>query len=384
MSNDLLKDIESFCAELRPIENEYYLKSEYNKDLIPLAKKYDLLGIFVDKDFGGRQVGLEQHIEAIRRIGREGSSVATFFGAHSSLSQSVLQKFGNDHIKENYLKPSTSGDKILAFALTEESAGSNPLEIKTSFKEDGDNYVIKGSKFMITNSGIADAIIIFALSEKDGKLSAFVIDAKDSSVVHKDLKEKMGAPTCNMGSFGMKDLKIPKENLLGGIGDGWIVAKYSQLNGRLDLSACSVGIMEDCLDEVIEYSKKRIQFGKEIAKHQIIQNYIADIQIAIESSLAMVEKAAKVKDEYDKKPDDLDLFKRADDIITKTKIYTSKKASEVADLAVQIFGGRGWSFWYRPGRHYADVRVHRIFEGAEEVLKLKIASDLLGKEYKAF
>jgi alkylation response protein AidB-like acyl-CoA dehydrogenase len=177
---------------------------------------------------------------------------------------------------------------------------------------------------------------------------------------------------------------VPAENLLGEEGNGFRIAMWSLVTGRLSVAAGCLGVIEDCLAEVLHYAKERHQHGKSIAKHQLVQDHIARIEMCRLTTDAVVMLAAQAKDACDAVPGDQDLRSKADLLAAQAKYQASNAAWEAADRAVQVFGGRGWSTLYRPGRHINDVRVCRIYEGTDEIIKLKIASALLGKGYEAF
>ncbi len=379
----ILEDVNNFCNKLRPIEDVCYLEHRYNDQTIPLAREFNILGMPVPKEFDGRGADDLTYIKAVERIGMEGSGVRTLFTVQSSLVQKTLMKFGSDEQKEQYLKPSATGKKIFAFALTEPDAGSNPLELKMSFRSDKDYYILNGTKYLISNSTIADAIIVFAKDGK-GRISAFIIDTDREGIEREELVSKMGTPTIDTGMFELKDYKVPKSNIIGREGDGWMIAKEALIEGRLGVAAGSVGSIRDCLIEAVRYSKERMQYGKPIAKHQLIQEHIANIKLHLSSAKMMVMRAVMLKERWNKHPEDRELMERADLAVAEAKLFCTNAAYDAADRAVQIFGGRGWSFLYRPARHLVDNRVCRIYEGTDEIMKLKIASSILGREYKAY
>jgi len=382
MDKKLSDDVEKFCQEIRPIEDMCYLDHRFNDKVVPLAQKYNLLGLPVERKFGGRGVDNYTFMKAMERISQEGSGMRTFFSVHSSLGQKLLQRFGSEDLKKRYLPDSVTGKCILAFALTEPEAGSDPLSLQMSYVKKGKGYILNGVKYLISNAGIAHAIIVFAKG-KNKKISAFVIDTDKEGIEREDLLAKMGMFSANTGMFELTDFFVPEENLLGKLDDGWTVAKYGLMCGRLSVAAGCVGVIIDCLNESITFAKERVQHKKLIGKHQLIQDHLARIKIHLESSRLMVERAGTLLDEYDNKPTK-DNYLIADNALAEAKFFAAKSAWDAADRAVQIFGGRGWSFLYRPGRHLVDTRVCRIYEGTEEVLKLKIAKSLLGKEFSAF
>ena len=172
--------------------------------------------------------------------------------------------------------------------------------------------------------------------------------------------------------------------MLGQEGEGFRIAMHTLVSGRLSVASGCLGAIEDCLAEVLDYARTRKQHGKEIGKHQLVQDHIAKIEMARAASDALIERAALAKEASDQNPNDKDLLKEADTKVAQAKFFASNAAFDAADHAVQVFGGRGWSELYRPFRHLQDVRVCRIYEGTDEVMKLKMACALLGKDYEAF
>jgi alkylation response protein AidB-like acyl-CoA dehydrogenase len=380
----VLRDVEAFCEEVRPVEELCYVEHRYNDQVIPLAKKYNVLALPVPKQYGGRGCDYETYCKALARIGREGTAVRTFFSGHCSIGQAPIVYFGNEEQKKRYLPASARGEKILAFGLTEPDAGSNPLEMTSTYERKGDTYYLNGVKYLISNGGIADAIATFAYPKGGGRMSAFILDTHVKGFEKEDLTAKCGMPTSNTAMFEMKDCPVPAANLLGEEGNGFRIAMGTLVTGRLSVAAGCLGVIEDCLIEAINYSKLRMQHGKPIAKHQLVQEHIAMIEMARLSSDAVLMRAAAAKDAADANPNDAKLKGEAELLAAQAKFHISNAAWEAADHAVQVFGGRGWSTLYRPGRHLNDVRVCRIYEGADEILKLKIAAAVLGKEFEAF
>ena len=380
----IMKDVDNFCEKLRPIADVCYLEHKFNDQIIPLAKEFNILGLPVPKEFDGRGADIFTYIEAFKRIGIEGTGIRTVFSVQSSLVQKTLMRFGTDDQKERYLKPSAKGEIIFAFGLTEPDAGSNPLELKMNFKKDQDSYFLNGTKYLISNATIADTIIVFAKNTIDGKMSAFMIDTDKEGIEKEELVSKMGTPTIDTGMFELTDYKVAVKNMVGEEGQGWQIAKQALIEGRLGVAAGCVGSIKDCLIEATEYSKERMQYGKPIAKHQLIQEHIAAIELHLSSSDVMVNRAVMMKNEWDKNPEDKELMRKADLAVAEAKLFCANAAFDAADRAVQILGGRGWSFLYRSGRHLVDTRVCRIYEGTDEILKLKIAAGVLGKQYRAY
>ena len=381
---EFLHDVDAFSMELRPIEEVCYVEHTFNEQLIPLCKKYGLLGIPIRKEYGGRGADSVTYTRALDRIGMEGTGIRTFFSGHTSIGQVPIQTWGNEDQRKRYLPPSTKGEKILAFGLTEPEAGSNPLEMKMTYEKKAEGYVLNGVKYLISNAGIAHAIVTFAYPKGGGRVSAFIADTDKEGILKQDLTTKLGMPTANTALFELHDYPVPKENLLGAEGDGFKIAMSTLMSGRLSVAAGCLGVIADCLNEAVRYSKERHQHGKPIAKHQLIQEHIAMIQTELDAARCLVYRAARAKNAYDADPSNVKVREYADRLIAEGKFYASNAAWDAADRAVQVFGGRGFSYLFRPGRHLLDVRVCRLYEGTDEIMKLKIASAVLGKEYEAY
>ena len=380
----LLRDVAEFCKELRPVEEVCYIEHTFNEQLIPLCRKYNLLGIPIRKEYGGRGADSVTYTRALDRIGMEGTGIRTFFSGHTSIGQVPIQTWGNEEQRNHYLPPSTKGEKILAFGLTEPEAGSNPLEMKMTYQEEAGHYVLNGVKYLISNAGIAHAIVTFAYPKAGGRVSAFIVDTDKEGILRQDLTTKLGMPTANTALFELNDYPVPKQNLLGKEGDGFKIAMSTLMSGRLSVAAGCLGVIADCLNEIVRFSKERSQHGKPIAKHQLIQEHIAMVRTELDAARCLVYKSARAKNAYDADPTNANVRAYADRLIAEGKFYASNAAWDAADRAVQVFGGRGFSYLFRPGRHLMDVRVCRLYEGTDEIMKLKIASAVLGKEYEAY
>jgi alkylation response protein AidB-like acyl-CoA dehydrogenase len=381
----LLADVEAFCEEIRPIEELCYVEHRYNDQVVALGRKYNLLAMPVPLAYGGRGADTVTYARGLARIGREGTGVRTFFSGNSSIGQYPILTFGNEEQKRRYLPASARGDLILAFGLTEPEAGSNPLEMQMTYERRGDRFILNGVKYLISNAGIAHAVVTFAYPKGgNGRISAFVVDLTSKGVAREDLTAKMGMPTANTAMFELTNCEVPAANLLGEEGNGFGVAMETLVSGRLSVAAGCLGVIEDCLSEAINYAKERHQHGKAIARHQLVQDHIANIEMDRIASEALVLRAAEAKDASAAEPGRSELKARADLLSAQAKLFAANAAWDAADRAVQVFGGRGWSTLYRPGRHLQDVRVCRIYEGTDEILKLKIAGSLLGKDYQAF
>lgn len=381
----LAESVERFCQQIRPIEELCYLEHQFNDKAIELARAHDLFGMLIPKELGGRGASFDSYIRAITRIGREGTGVRTLFSGHIAIGQVPILTFGSPEQKRRYLPASCRGECLLCFGLTEPEAGSNPLQMETTYRREKDRFVLNGVKYLISNGGIAHAMVAFAYPEgKQGRISAFIVDLKGETVEREDLVAKIGLPTSNTAMVSFSEHPVPLENMLGEEGNGFRIAMTTLLSGRLSVAAGCLGVIEDLLADTMEYAKQREQHGKAIARHQLVQDHLAQIEIHRQSSQAMLDVAVAAKMAAERVPADRALASRADLASASAKYFISNAAWDAADRAVQVFGGRGYSDLYRPGRHLKDVRVCRIYEGTDEILKLKIAAGILGKEFEAF
>jgi alkylation response protein AidB-like acyl-CoA dehydrogenase len=382
----LFQRVDQACDELLIPEFEKYMERKFNDKVPEVLKKYRLMGVPISKKYGGggaRPLVLSLTLE---RFGQLGLGVVTFVDVHQALGSLALQEWGNEEQKQRYLTKAATGEVILAYALTEPEAGSDPASLKTQFRKDGSNYYLNGSKYLISNGSIANRVIVFAYPEGQTKgMTAFLVDAKEQGFsVDMRLEEKMGLFTSDTAMLSFSDLKVSKEDVIGEEGRGLAIAYSALLNGRIGIASGSLGVMEDCLNQVKERVSSRTQHGKLIGKHQLIQRHVARIASNLESSRWLVYQAAIKKGEYDDNKADLNLRAEADRISAVAKYVASKAAWESADSAVQCFGGFGYSILSPVAKHLIDSRVARIYEGTDEVMELKIASTVLGKDFEAY
>lgn len=393
----LLADVEAFCREVRPVEDLCYLEHRFNEQAVELARKHDLLGLNVPTVYGGRGADVRTYVDALARIGREGTGLRTLFSGHCSIGQTTVLEWGTEEQRRRVLPDTAAGRTITAFGLTEPEAGSNPREMRMTYRREGDRFLLNGVKYLISNGSIADLIVVFAYPEAGGdpagdrarRFSAFMVETGmvetgAEGIEREMMTAKVGLPTSDTSMFELTDYPVPAGNLLGAEGQGLTIALQTLRAGRLSVAAGCLGVIEDCLEEACRYAKERWQHGKQIARHQLVQEHVAAIELARQASESLIHTAADAKQAANDRPGDAALAARADLLVAEAKLFASDAACRAADSAVQVFGGRGYSELFRPGRHWKDVRVCRIYEGTDEILKLKIAAGVLGKEYEAY
>ena len=399
---NFLDKIDRVCNSIRDHETKCYLEEKSNDRVIPEFGEIGMLGCPISKKYGGLGYDILTYLFAIERIGREGNSLRTFFSAHISIGQMVIQNWGNEEQKKKYLPNATNGNSIMGFALTEPDAGSDPGKTSTKFEECGDNYILNGIKHWVGNGTFAKVITTYARGS-DGKISAFIVDTNSEGFHAEEMHNKMGLLTVKNAEITLKNCLVPKQNLLGKIGNGLSVAFSALIDGRLSVTAGAVGVMKDCLDESIKYSQKREQHGSVLAKKQLIQEHLATMIVHIESSRWLVYSAGAARQklhdyvetlkeneanwlslldrenkEYSK------LRNKADRLAAIAKLHATNAAFDCANRAVQVFGSYGYQKTSRVARHFLDSRAIVIYEGANEVLKLKIASLEMGDKYDAY
>ena len=382
----ILDEVDRACKEIRPLEDAAYLSGSFNQHLVPIFKRAQLLGLPISRRYGeGQGADILTYALALERIGQEGTGVRTFLSGHVSLGQMTLQKWGNEQQKEKYLPPATRGEKVMCFGLTEPTAGSDPASLRTTYEDKGSHFLLNGSKAWISNGSIADAAVIFAYPKgKREGMSAFIVEKKFEGYSSQQQKHKLGMPTSDTGSIFLDNCRVPKENMLGPAGKGLGIAYSGLMSGRLSVAAGCLGVIEDCINESVNYARERIQHGKQIGKHQLVQRHIGIMSTNLEAARNLVYKASVLKQASDNTPEDKMIRDQADIMIAKAKFFASNASFDAADRAVQIFGSSGYSFETRAPRHLVDTRVCRIYEGTDEIMVQKIAVSLLGTDFEAY
>jgi alkylation response protein AidB-like acyl-CoA dehydrogenase len=382
----ILRDADAAAEELLVSEFEKYVERKYNPEIAGVLKRHNLMGVPIDEKYGGR--GARQLVESLflERMGQTGMGVITFADVHQCLGSLVIQDWGTEEQMQRYLPKAARGDLVLAYALTEPEAGSDPASLKTTYSKDGDGFRLSGSKYLISNGSVATNIIVFA-RPKDGGAgpTAFLLDTKQPGFrVDMRLEEKIGLFTSDTSMLSLEDAFVPTADLIGEEGRGLPIAYSALLNGRIGIGSGCLGVMEDCVNQVKERVSSRVQHGKEVGKHQLIQKHIAFIESSLEACRWLVYRAAMKKDEYERDPKNLTLRLESDRLSAIAKYMASRSAFESADRAVQCFGGFGYSIMSPVAKHFLDTRVARIYEGTDEIMELKIASSVLGRDFESY
>ena len=357
--------------EVAPIAAELDKKGEYPTKTLEKMAKLGLLGIIVPKEYGGAGLDTISYSIIIEEISRKCASTGVITSVHNSLVAWPIKKYGTEEQKKKYLPMMAKGETIGAFGGTEPNAGTDLGAMQTTAELKGDKYIINGDKTFITSGPKAGIILVFAVTDKEKGskgISAFIVENTMKGFKVGSIFDKMGINANLVSELVFEDMEVPKENLLGKEGEGFKLALAALDSGRIGIAAQSVGIAQAALDESIEYSKQRQQFGRPIAKFQAIQWMIADMATRIEAARYLVRNAAYAKD--NKKG-------RFSKEAAMAKLFASETAMEAAMKAVQIHGGYGYTKEYTVERLFRDAKITEIYEGTSEVQKMVIAGSLL-------
>lgn len=356
--------------EVAPIAHEIDEEEKFPYETLEKMAECGMLGIPFPKDYGGEGGDVIGYIMAVEELSKACATTGVILSAHTSLGATPIYEFGTEHQKQKYLVPLAKGEKIGAFGLTEPNAGTDASAQQTTAVEDGDYYILNGSKIFITNAGVADTYIIMAMTDKSKGtrgISAFIVerDTEGFSIGKKEKKLGIrGSSTCELI---FENCKIPKENLLGKVGQGFKVAMKTLDGGRIGIAAQALGIAQGALDKTVSYVKERKQFGRSLANFQNTQFILADMKTKIEAARHLVYSAARKKNEG--KPYSVEA--------AMAKLYASEVAMEVTVKSVQLHGGYGYTREYDVERMLRDAKITEIYEGTSEVQKMVISADLL-------
>jgi butyryl-CoA dehydrogenase len=356
--------------EIAPVAAELDKKEEYPTKILEKMAKLGLLGAIIPTEYGGAGLDTISYATIVEEISRKCASTGVITSVHNSLVAWPIMKYGTENQKKKFLPMLAKGEKIGAFAGTEPNAGSDLGAMKTTAVLKGDKYIINGDKTFITSGSEAGIIIVFAVTDKDAGskgISAFIVESNMKGYKVGSIFEKLGINATKTSELIFDNMEVPKENLLGKEGEGYKIALITLDGGRIGIAAQAVGIAQAALDESIEYSKQREQFGKPLSKFQAIQWIIADMATRIEASRYLVYNASYVKDKGER------FSKEA----AMAKLFASETAMESAIKAVQVHGGYGYTKEYTVERLFRDAKITEIYEGTSEVQRMVIAGSLL-------
>jgi butyryl-CoA dehydrogenase len=369
----MIKDMVADFADkvIAPVAAENDLQEKYPADIVQKMAQQGIFGTVIPEEYGGAGFDNISHAIVAEELGRVDSSVRGIYSVQVSLVTLTILKWGTEEQKQKYVPKLAAGEIVGCFGLTEPNSGSDAASMQTSAVEDGDSYIINGNKMWITNGGVADIALIFAKTDKNAGargITAFIVDTKTPGFGTRDIHQKLGLRSSNTSELILTDVRVSKENILGGIGKGFKVAMSALDFGRYTVAAGCVGTAQGCFDVAKKYALERVQFGKPIAGHQLVQEIFADMIIEIEAGRLLVYRVGHMKNKG--VPNTRE--------VCVAKLYCSEMVNRVAYNALQVFGGYGFSGEFPIERYYRDARINTLYEGTSQIQKLIIANKDLG------
>ena len=340
MLREMVRDFTN--NEIKPIASKIDKEEMIPMSLIKKIGELGLLGLVFPEEYGGGGMGEVGYCISQEEIARGCMSTATFIGAHQSIGSNAIYIGGSEEQKKKFLTPLATGEKIAAFCLTEAQAGSDTFHLKTKAEMNGSSWIINGEKLWITNGGIADILSVFARTEKG--ISLFIVEANTPGFKAGPPEKKMGIKGSTTNPLSFENVRIPKENLVGQDGRGFIIAMKTLDAGRLGLGAACLGASKELLEMSTNYAKRRHQFDHAISSFQAIQFMLAEMAVMIYNMESIIYRTAA----------DYDLGKNISTQSAMVKLYCSDSLDVIADYAVQIHGGMGYSQELPIERMYRD------------------------------
>ena len=356
--------------EVKPIAAEIDVTERFPMENVKKMAELGMMGIPFPKELGGAGGDVLSYIITVEELSKVCGTTGVIVSAHTSLCASLLYENGTPAQKEKYLIPLAKGEKIGAFGLTEPGAGTDAAGQQTTAVLDGDNYILNGSKIFITNGGVADTFIVFAMTDKSQGtrgISAFIVEKDFPGFSIGKKEDKLGIRASSTTELIFENCVVPKENLIGKEGKGFGIAMKTLDGGRIGIAAQALGIAEGAYEEAVKYMKERKQFGRPLSAFQGLQWMIAEMETKIEAAKLLVYKAAWLK--QNKLPYSVDA--------AKAKLFAAEVAMDVTTKAVQIHGGYGYTKEYPVERMMRDAKITEIYEGTSEVQKMVIAGAAL-------
>lgn len=355
---------------IRPVIMDYDESQKFPMEIMQKLGELGFMGILVPEEYGGAGLGYIEYALIIEELAKVDPSVALSVAAHNGLCTNHINLFGNEQQKKKYLPDLASGKKIGAWGLTEAVSGSDAAGLKSYAVKEGDYYILNGSKQFTTHGTVGETYVVMAITNKDsGKkgISAFILEKGFEGLIIGKKENKLGMRASDTTQLAFENCKVPKDNLLGEEGMGFINSMQVLEGGRISIAALSIGLAQGCLDACLKYTNERKQFGKFLSEFQATQFKLAEMHTNIEAARMLTYRAAWMKD------NGIQNTKEA----AAAKLFASEIAEKAASEAVQIFGGYGYIKEYPVEKFYRDVKLLTIGEGTSEIQRIVIAKDLL-------
>ncbi|WP_060681213.1 acyl-CoA dehydrogenase [Virgibacillus halodenitrificans] len=362
----LRKMVRDFATkEVEPTAAERDEEERFDREIFDKMGELGLTGIPWPEEYGGIGADYVSYVIAVEELSRVCASTGVTLSAHLSLASWPIFKYGNEEQKKTFLYRLATGEALGAYALSEPGAGSDVVSMKTTAKDDGDHYILNGSKVWITNGGVADIYIVFAKTDADAKhkgISAYIVEKGTEGFTFGKKEKKLGIRSSPTTELIFENCRIPKENMLGTEGEGFKIAMTTLDGGRNGIAAQALGIAQGALDAAVDYSKEREQFGKPIATNQGISFKLADMATDVEASRLLTYQAAWLESQG------LPYGKAS----AMSKLFAGDAAMRTTVEAVQVFGGYGYTKDYPVERYMRDAKITQIYEGTNEIQRLVI------------
>lgn len=356
--------------EIAPTQIERDKEAKFPYEIVKKMGELGFMGMMVAPEWGGAGMDTISYVCAMEEISKVDASVGVIMSVNNSLVCFGIEKWGSDFLKDKYLKPLASGQKLGAFCLSEPEAGSDATAQKTTAVKDGDFYILNGMKNWITNGTTADYYFMQAMTNPElgyKGISTFIVEKEMAGVETGVKEDKLGIRGSDTCSIGLNNVRVPKENLIGEEGQGFKFAMETLNGGRIGIASQALGIAQASLEAATKYSKQRKAFDAPIANLQAIQFKLADMAVNVDAARLLILQAAKLKDDKQK------YIKEA----AMAKLFASKVAVDCALEAIQIHGGYGYVREYLVERYLRDAKITEIYEGTSEIQRIVIARELL-------
>jgi acyl-CoA dehydrogenase len=357
------------AKEFAPIAAELDKTHKFPRANLKLLSELEVMGLTIDEKYGGAGMDYICYSLATEEISKACASTGTMYSAHLSLCAMPIEIFGNEEQKKHYLPKLCSGEYLGAFALSEPGNGSDAAAMRTKAVEDGDHYVLSGSKAWITNGAEADVYIVLAQSDFELKhkgVTAFIVEKGTPGMSFGKPEDKLGIRASATCQIHFDDCKVPKKNILGKPGDGFKIAMQTLDGGRIGMASQAIGIAQAAFEDSIKYAETREAFGESILNFQAIQFKLANMSTDIEAARLLAYQAACLHDAGKK-------FTRA---AAQAKLFASEMCMKHTIEAIQIHGGYGYTTEYNVERYLRDAKITEIYEGTSEIQRIVIAKEL--------